>query len=555
MRKIFILLGIISLIEKQSSAQLSLDKMLDSGVLVTGGIHSISIDGYISDGKGGAIVLFQSDIQDSLFIQHISSAGKLMWGTPLNPKIAALKINPDNYYLLPVSIIPDEKGGVFFSYIEEGPTNFESYLQHIDSNGNALMGTNGVKIQSKFYEARYPVITSDGGSGIIVSWTELLYDFSNSKYQYAQVFAQKYSSTGLPQWPNGGIQVCSSAGMRRWPVISADGNKGAIISFEDSRNCNPVDSFYNLDLYAQKIDSNGNVKWSANALPVSLQPYNQSASQLLVQPDKQHYIISYTSQIIETYSAKSIHVQQLTTAGSAIWSTNGVILDSVTGNGHFSNFKIVPDSKGGSVVFWGKYDLVDFEEQSFIQRIDSATGNFLWPTGNINLLNEPAGHAIANDIIDDGAGNFIYSVWPYTNDSDYSRFQKVNLSGSSLWGSGGKDFWFLGEYLVKQNDGSFIALSNPLTSNTNQNEYSNIVAYKMDKNGNLLWNSSAYKTVKDGDWDDPSVWETGVVPTENTNVVITTNVLITSDVVCNSLKVLPGFNVTLVNGAHLAVLH
>lgn len=563
MRKIVLVVIILCANYIQSKAQLSLDHILDSGVLITGGVNTIAGYQSVSDGKGGAIILFAKQInQDTIFMQHISSNGELLWGTSINPNIAAIKNNPANYSVTPVSVISDNKGGVFFTYIESGDLDqnsdefFESYIQHIDSNGTFLMGVHGVKVAIKNYYAKYATIISDGASGVIAAWLEQAWNPKKSRFQSSEIYLQKYSSTGVPQWPNGGVQVCNAAGLRRNPAITMDGNKGVVIAFEDSRNCTPVDSFYNTDVYAQRLDSNGNLKWSASGLPVSLKPGNQSPWEAITQPGNYNFSISFSTSD-NYYNNTNINVQQLSQNGVRAWAANGVQLDTLLADGDFQNFKIKSDGKGGVVAFWGKYNRVpnDVNEYSFIQRIDSASGNLLWPSTKINLLNDPNGYSYGNDLVSDMAGNLIFSVWPYNDTTDYSRVQKVDFTGNPQWGTGGKNYWFVADQLVPQPDGSFIALSNERTTYDGTYDYSNIAAYKIDINGIPVWRTSSFKTIMDGDWNDPAIWETGFVPTEYTNVMITTNVLISSDVVCNSLKVSPGFNVTLVNGAHLTVLH
>ncbi len=564
MRKFLPVFVLICFTYKQSTAQLSLDHILDSGVLITGGINSIAYYNAVSDGKGGAIILYQKNTNlDTIFAQRISSDGKLMWGTTLNPKIAATKNNTSNSSAFLIDVISDTKGGIFFSYMEEGIDQnsnllFESYIQHIDSNGTNLIANNGVKIIPKNYSVKYAMIVSDGGSGVIATWEEQLYDYEKSRNSNSEIFAQKYNSLGVPQWVNGGVQVCSGNGLRMAPVISSDGNNGAVIVFEDSRNCIPADSLYNTDIYAQRIDNNGNLKWTANGLPVSLKAGNQSPWEVFMQPNKNNFSISYSTYVTSPrYYDTDINVQQLNINGMRTWSANGIRLDTLLDDGNFEKLKIKSDGKGGVVAFWGKYKYVsnDVYDYSLIQRIDSATGNLLWPSSKINLINDPKEYSFANDLISDAAGNLIFSVLPYNDTAGYSRLQKINTSGTAQWGPGGKDYWFVADMLVPQADGSIIAISNEITTSDGTLDYSNIAAYKIDSNGVPVWRTAPFKTLMDGDWNDPSIWEAGVVPAENSNVVVANNILISADVVCNSLKISPGGKVTVANGIHLTVLH
>ena len=59
----------------------------------------------------------------------------------------------------------------------------------------------------------------------------------------------------------------------------------------------------------------------------------------------------------------------------------------------------------------------------------------------------------------------------------------------------------------------------------------------------------------DGNWNDPLIWETGFVPPAAGNIVVSNHVQVAEDAVCNSLKILPGGNVTVNVGVVLTVSH
>ena len=540
----------------QLKSQSYLDHILDSGVLITGGAtNSINNFESISDNSGGVFVLYSTgQSHDTIFAQHISSTGQLLWGNAQNPKAVAVKTNPDSYGIYLYSAISDGAGSFFISYYEDNTdADFPSYIQHVDSNGNKLMGTTGVKIQGKLYPAAFANIVPDGGSGVIACWEERIYNYSTSTFDYSQAFVQKFSSIGVPQWPGGPVQVCNSAGMTRNPFMIADGNKGAVIAFNDSRNCNPVDSFYNLDLYAQKIDGNGNLKWGSTGMPVATQADNQYVTDLILQPNKQQYTLVYGTEVDFKSTVQSFHLQQLNSTGNRTWQPDGVLLDAE--EGYFVTSKLESDGAGGAVFFWGKTDPDTYQDYSFIQRIDSATGNLLWTSGKIDLLNNPALNYYSGDMAKDKQDNYLYSVDAYNDTEGYLKFQKLNAAGNALWGTSGKDYWFFGDKVLTTADGNTIVLSLPIVSSDNPYDYQNIVAYKMDDDGNMLWRSSPFTTIGDGDWNDPAVWQAGFVPPSAANVSISSNITVTANASCNSIKILPDGSVTVASGVTFAVLH
>jgi len=66
---------------------------------------------------------------------------------------------------------------------------------------------------------------------------------------------------------------------------------------------------------------------------------------------------------------------------------------------------------------------------------------------------------------------------------------------------------------------------------------------------------NAYKTVADGNWNDPSIWVGNVVPPDGADVIITNNVTVNTNVTCNSLKVVYPAAVTVLPGFNITVLH
>ena len=89
------------------------------------------------------------------------------------------------------------------------------------------------------------VLISDGENGAIVTWQDGDYGSEN-------IYAQKINGAGELQWGNG-VTISSANSRQEIPFIISDGNYGAIICWEDSRNGGGD------DIYAQQISKNGNL--------------------------------------------------------------------------------------------------------------------------------------------------------------------------------------------------------------------------------------------------------------------------------------------------------
>ncbi len=66
---------------------------------------------------------------------------------------------------------------------------------------------------------------------------------------------------------------------------------------------------------------------------------------------------------------------------------------------------------------------------------------------------------------------------------------------------------------------------------------------------------SAFVTVGNGNWNDPTIWENNTVPPPNADIIILNNVVVNVNTTCNSLHVNPPGSITVSPGVTLTVLH
>ena len=110
-------------------------------------------------------------------------------------------------------------------------------------------------------------LVSDTKHGAIITWV----DFRNDQNELvADIYAQRINASGVTMWGTNGMAVCTNAADQTAPVLIEDGAGGTIIAWQDWRSGN-------RDIYAQRIDSLGNVLWTANGLGVVVKNTNQSS--------------------------------------------------------------------------------------------------------------------------------------------------------------------------------------------------------------------------------------------------------------------------------------
>lgn len=139
-----------------------------------------------------------------------------------------------------------------------------------------------------------------------------------------------------------------------------DGIGGAIIAWQDNRNGNNFTQ--NLDIYAQRVDSGGQVQWSANGIAICTVTKNQYfpaiinkvGGAIIIWQDGRNGGVSYN-----TYS------QHVNATGVIQLAVNG--LSVIVGTNVFRS--MIPDGNGGAIITWefsiaGGYDI-------YAQRINS----------------------------------------------------------------------------------------------------------------------------------------------------------------------------------------
>ena len=193
-----------------------------------------------SDGAGGAIATWQdfSGASPGIYAQHIGAAGSVQWTA--NGVALCVPMGSQGY----PAIMPDDAGGAIVTWFDyRNGTNSDIYAQRISAAGAPQWTANGVALCTAASEQFYPTIVSDGSGGAIVTW----HDYRTFTWD---VYAQRISAAGVPQWTANGVALCTAVSDQVNPTIIPDGGGGAIVVWQDVRGGT-------WDVYAQRVDSFG----------------------------------------------------------------------------------------------------------------------------------------------------------------------------------------------------------------------------------------------------------------------------------------------------------
>ncbi|MCF6171790.1 MAG: T9SS type A sorting domain-containing protein [Bacteroidales bacterium] len=362
----------------------------------------------ISDGEGGMILTWV-DAPDGfynydIYAQKLDKLGNPQWTT--NGVPICTTTQNQNYPVL----IGDGEGGAIISWQDlRNGVYGDIYAQKISSAGNIEWTVDGIEVCTAAGTQRSSKIISDGAGGAIIVWQD-----SRNGDQNPDIYVQKINSSGEPQWGADGIAVCTAPDFQSLPTIAADESGGAIISWDDDRN-----DLYN-DIYAQKVDTAGNMLWTHDGIEVCEAVSYQSHPQI-VSDRTGGAIITWRDDRGD--NGYDIYAQWINSSGIAEWQHNGV--EVTTADGRQSEIKIINDNAGGVIISWE--DTRTWEEEFYAQRLNSQ-GNTLWADDGVKITNNPIG-ASNHVLIDDGPGGALIA-W---EDGLHIYAQKINSEGILQW--------------------------------------------------------------------------------------------------------------------------
>ncbi len=226
----------------------------------------------VTDGGGGIVVMWR-DRRDGftydLYAEHVLASGAVDPAWTADGSLVAVSVSDVGG----PQMVPDGAGGAFVTW--------DGKAQHVLATGvvdpawpaaGCALGS-GAQAPAQNMD---PAIVADGAGGVIVAWAD-----ARTIPDY-DIYAQRVQADGVidPAWPAEGRGVCTQTNYQFHPSMVADGAGGAIVSWRDLRN--DGGSFTNMDLYAMRVQANGELDpaWPADGRALSTATGNQDHPQI-----------------------------------------------------------------------------------------------------------------------------------------------------------------------------------------------------------------------------------------------------------------------------------
>lgn len=408
-----------------------------------------TVDVVISDGEGGAAVIWRDDLTEWNYMQVIDSAGNLKWdadGVPIIANASLSTQNPD--------VFLDADGNYWVAL--EG--NEDIYVQKLSPAGQRLFGDDGVAVCTAEGEQRNPVICYSINAAIVV-WKDARVTIPIYPY------SQRVSQDGSILWEVDGVRITEtdygtlakcvhdgyggafyifrrwiesenyisgqrldSLGTRMWGdsgTLYVKGRmhpqKGSICGYMVPNTEGGFVFFYDGGAYykANQVDSVGTLMWDTAGIIVGEDDYRSFGSVSPLSASGLYVVRG------ETEASELVYAHRLTLSGETPWGDSGKVLvwEAMSGN---PRDDIIPSVTDNGIVAWRDvWDEMGWYEQQGIlaQRFDTS-GNILW-SNEVIVAGTEGSNPYATSTYDKGA----IIMWQ-TGDIYAARIDSLgNISG------------------------------------------------------------------------------------------------------------------------------
>ncbi len=313
-------------------------------------------------------------------------------------------------------------------------------------------------------DQHFPTLAPDAEGGCFVFWQD-------ARRGNRDIYAQHLNAEGDILWDLNGIPLCTEDSAQGWPEAISDNSGGAIVLWGEARHGSQ-------DIYAQRVDANGDKLWASEGIPVCVDPALQENIVLI--PDGEGGVIAAWEDWRN--GNQDIYAQRIAPDGTMLWGENGIAVCQIPGDQY--DPVLVNDGEGGAVVVWWDISTPDWD--IYAQRI-SATGEKQWNETGMPVCTV-AGNQGGPLAVSDGQGGAIVAWVDYRMDPIGDLYaQHLGADGNQQWDADGVPICTLQNAqqqptAISDGQGGII-----LTWWDERDIYSDIYAQRVNADGTPLW--------------------------------------------------------------------
>jgi hypothetical protein len=331
------------------------------------------------------------------------------------PAVCTAGWEPDGVLVSPTTawdhepqVVPDGAGGSIVVWHDGGRVD----LARLDAAGDRIWGPVGAAYFPGLRVTELAAV-SDSAAGAIVAYA--IFDLINFRHL---LYANRVSANGVKLWGSDGVRLAITS-INDLAIVS-DGANGAIVVWSDYRG--------DGDIYARRVDSQGQVLWADNGIPVCNVGGEQTGP-TCVEDGSGGVLVAWRDSRHD--SRGDVYAQRVSGQGSLQWTGEGLRVTPVSGENDSIQATAV---SGGIVLAW--VGLGPPGRSLQFQRVD-VSGNRLWGSGGVqsSCAVKDGMFSLASGYPDGAAVAFVGG--PDASQLTGVRVQRVGGSGGEAWGDGG----------------------------------------------------------------------------------------------------------------------
>ncbi len=320
-------------------------------------------------------------------------------------------------------ITVDAAGNAYIGWGDFRNNNNDIYGQKLLPDGSKQWGANDLLISDGGgRDNDYPGITT-AGNDIVAVW--------NDHRNGSNIYAQRLNLAGVKQWRADDVRVDTQQGPvpQFDPTLGVDSTGNTFVAWTDKR-------YGETNVYLRKVAPNGVRLWDADVRVNAADLHAESfAPVIALVLDNQGNAIIVWEDYRNDPSKGDIYAQKMDTNGNRVW-LNEVRVNSDSGSTRHATPAIATDSSGNVIIAWE--DARNGNSDIYAQRLN-ASGIKQWSAGDVRVNTDSGtAHQFGPGIAIDSAGNAIVA-WEdrrsNVNAGDIYA-QKLNTSGTRQWAVG-----------------------------------------------------------------------------------------------------------------------
>lgn len=223
------------------------------------------------------------------------------------------------------------------------------------------------------------------------------------------------------QWVASGLPACNAAKAQHWPRLCPDGTGGMIMVWTDERGAD-------FNLYAQRIDANGNAMWTADGVAICTAAGEQDLANI-VSDGAGGAIIVWQDQRAGV-GVYDVYAQRVNGMGAVLWAANGAVISNAVNMQHEP--AIISDNAGGAIMAWRDTRNDANNVDVYAQRVNSS-GVAQWNAGGRSVT-IAVNHQVLVRLATDGASGAIITWTDLRSGTNYDVYaQRMSAAGNQQW--------------------------------------------------------------------------------------------------------------------------